>query len=215
MTEITIFFDFIFNKISHTSLTIILPIIVIIIWGYGLTVFHRAKTNAYTFLWGSIGFFLISMIWIRPYLIKYINFAITAVVGLIGQFTKQFEVIFTHSVIYVDSYIQGIFLQIDVECSGVIEILLFLSLILFFEVYSIHEKLCYSIIGVLYIILANAIRISVICFLVYTYGYDIYHVAHSYIGRIIFYIMSIIMYFYVFTKPQIDSMKVGDFKYNK
>lgn len=215
VTEITVFFDNLLNKINESNIHILIPIIVIAIWVYGITVFVRAKTNAYTFLWGSIGFFIISMIWFRPCLIRYINFAITAVVGFIGQLTNEFEVIYTHSTIYVNSLIQGVFLQIDVECSGVIEILVFLSLIMFFDVYTIHEKLCYGIIGILYIIFANAVRISVICFMVYTFGYNIYHIAHSYVGRIIFYIMSIIMYFYIFTKPQIDSMKVGDFKYNK
>ena len=34
-------------------------------------------------------------------------------------------------------------------------------------------------------------------------------------GRIIFYVLQVILYFFVFTKPHVLKMKTGDFGYNK
>ena len=46
-------------------------------------------------------------------------------------------------------------------------------------------------------------------------GTDFYYIAHTIIGRIVFYILQVILYFYVFTKPQVLGMKTGGFGYDK
>ena len=61
--------------------------------------------------------------------------------------------------------------------------------------------------------LANAFRILVICFAVCIFGPGAYYVVHAIVGRILFYILSIYLYFYIFTKPQVVRMKVGSFVY--
>ena len=66
---------------------------------------------------------------------------------------------------------------------------------------------------VVYIIVANALRIILICLIIHFKGVDYYYISHALIGRIFFYILSIILYFYVFTKAQIISQKVGGFGY--
>lgn len=194
-------------------LKIFLLIIVFLIWLYLLSVCKRAKVNSLRFFLGSIGTFLIGIIFIKPYAVIFLNYILTSFVGIFGNATGLFKTLYSMSAIFVNTDIGGLLLQIDVECSGIIEIIAFISLILFFDVYNIYEKLVYSMIGVFYIIIANAIRIITISLIVYCFGYDSYNIAHSYIGRILFYLLSISMYFYVFTKPQINSMKVGNFNY--
>lgn len=41
-----------------------------------------------------------------------------------------------------------------------------------------------------------------------------YFVAHTIVGRIIFYGFTIVLYFYVFTKGQIRRQKIGKFNYD-
>ena len=46
-------------------------------------------------------------------------------------------------------------------------------------------------------------------------GTDYYYVAHTIVGRIVFYVLQVILYFFIFTKPHVLKMKTGDFGYNK
>ena len=114
---------------------------------------------------------------------------------------------------YASSDDFSITLQIDFECSGIIEIMAFISLLAFFNVYNFSEKVMVGIGGFCYIMLCNALRIVMICMSVYFWGMGAYYVVHTFIGRIFFYVLSVYLYFYVFTKPQVIKMKVGSFSY--
>lgn len=188
-------------------------IIFVLIWVYGIHILSKAKTNAFLFLWGSVGFFLMSMIYFREPVTVIINYFITAISGVFGNLSGMYEVVYMHSVIYIRSIVNGVFLQIDSECSGAIEIFCYLAILWFYNIYNKRQKIIYSIYGIIYIILANVYRIFLICTLVYIFGYDVYHFAHTYLGRFMFYSLSVLLYFYIFTRPQIESMKVGNFKY--
>ena len=67
--------------------------------------------------------------------------------------------------------------------------------------------------GFAYIMVCNALRIAIICLSVHLLGMDAYYVMHTFVGRIVFYLFSVWLYFYVFTKPQVVQMKVGHFSY--
>ena len=102
---------------------------------------------------------------------------------------------------------------IDFECSGILEIMAFLALLAFFRAYSVYERVFVGILGTCYIILANALRIVIICVIIHIFGVSAYHVAHTFVGRIVFYALSVLLYFWVFTKTQIIRQKVGGFTY--
>ena len=87
------------------------------------------------------------------------------------------------------------------------------SLLAFFQAYSRYERIAVGVIGTVYIILANAIRITVIGVIIYYKGMSAYYMAHTFVGRIVFYGLSIMLYFIVFTKAQIVRQKVGGFSY--
>ena len=118
-----------------------------------------------------------------------------------------------YGVVFVDSRAGAISLLIDFECSGILEIMAYLSLLAFFQAYSRYERIAVGVIGTVYIILANAIRITVIGVIIYYKGMSAYYMAHTFVGRIVFYGLSIMLYFIVFTKAQIVRQKVGGFTY--
>ena len=120
---------------------------------------------------------------------------------------------FKYGIIFIHTGVSSITLLIDFECSGIIEIMAFLSLLAFFNVYNISEKIMVGIGGFCYIMVCNALRIVLICLSVHFFGMGAYYVVHTFIGRIFFYALSVWLYFYVFTKPQIIKMKVGNFAY--
>ena len=134
--------------------------------------------------------------------------------GLLGNALGIFKAYTTHSILFVENADGPISLYVDFECGGVIEILVFISLIFFFAVYNVKEKIGISLIGIVWIIAANIIRLFSICLIINRFGNESYYVAHTIVGRLIFYALSIILYFYVFTRAQIRRQRVGEFGYD-
>ena len=91
----------------------------------------------------------------------------------------------------------------------------FLALLWFFDVYSKKENIKYSLMGIVFIFGANVIRIFTICFIIYFGGNNWFYFAHSIFGRLIFYVLTVILYFDVFTKAQIKRQKIGSFSYEE
>ena len=191
----------------------ILAVVLICLWIYLLYVTNRTKLNFWHFIVGAAGLFIIMMFTVRPLLTEPLARGVAAIAGLFGSLTNTFSPFFRYGILFVNSTAGAITLQIDFECSGIIEIMAFLSLLVFFRVYSKAERIIVGIIGVVYIMLANALRIIIICEMIHFMGTDVYYMAHTIIGRLVFYTLSVVMYFYVFTKPQIVRMKIGKFKY--
>lgn len=191
----------------------ILAVFLLCLWVYLLYVTNKVKLNFWHFIVGAAGLFIIMMFTVRPLFTEPLARGVAAIAGLFGSLTDTFSPFFKYGILFVDSAAGAITLQIDFECSGIVEIMAFLSLLVFFRVYSKAERIIVGIVGVVYIMLANALRLIIICEMIHFMGTEVYYVAHTIVGRLVFYALSVMMYFYVFTKPQIVRMKIGKFKY--
>lgn len=191
----------------------ILCVLLAAAWLYLLRVLKRGELHFWRFLVGSVGMFILLMILVRPVMTQPLAQAVAAVSGLFGSLTGTFTAYFKYGILFIEAATGAITLQIDFECSGIIEIMAFLSLLTFFKVYDVKERIFVGIVGTAYIMLANALRIIVICEMIYYIGPKAYHMAHTLVGRLVFYGLSILLYFYVFTKPQIIRMRIGKFNY--
>lgn len=193
---------------------VILIVILIILWIYILTVLKRAKLDFWFFLVGSVGMFLIGIIVLRPVILEPMQRAVSAVAGIMGELTGMYQYNFQHGLLFIETETASISLYIDYECSGIIEIMAFTSLLWFFPVYKVYEKIIVNLSGGLIIFIANVLRIFIICTMVYFGGSSVYFIAHTVVGRLFFYACSIVLYFYVFTKSQIVRQKVGRVTYH-
>ncbi len=193
---------------------IILYIVLFIIWIYVLTVFKRKKLEFFYFLAGSIGTFLFAFTLLQNIMTEIMTTMTCFLTGLLGNALGIFKAYTAHSILFIENADGPISLYVDFECGGVIEILVFFSLVWFFAVYTVKEKLTISFLGALWIIAANIIRLFSICLIINHFGNESYYVAHTIVGRLIFYALSIILYFYVFTRAQIRKQRVGEFGYD-
>lgn len=184
-----------------------------IIWLYILRVLKKSNLNFWHFVWGSAGVFILMIVYLRPVLTQPLARVVAALAGIPGNLLGIYSTYFKYGIIFVNSGHESISLLIDFECSGIIEIIAFVSLLLFFDVYSRVEKLIVGLTGVTTLILGNALRIILICLIIHFFGVSSYYVAHAFVGRIAFYTISVVIYFYVFTRPQIIKQRVGGFRY--
>ena len=196
-------------------MTYLISAAAIALWIWLLHVLKKAGLRFWRYLLGACGLFLIFMIIIRPWAVLPLARLVAAIAGIFGKVTGFYQAYFRYGVIFIESFNGAITVNIDMECSGIIEIAAFVSLLTFYQIYNVPERIYVGIIGTLYTLLSNALRISVICTMIHFLGTDYYYLAHTVVGRIVFYVLQVILYFFVFTKPHVLKMKTGDFAYTK
>ncbi len=196
-------------------MTYIIYAAAIALWVWLLRVLRKAGLRFWRYLLGACGVFLILLVVVRPWLVLPLARIVAAIAGIFGKVTGYYQAYFRYGVIFIESVNGAITVNIDMECSGIIEISAFLSLLVFYQIYNVPERIYVGIIGTLYTLLTNALRVGVICTMIHFLGTDYYYIAHTVVGRIIFYVLQVILYFFVFTKPHVLKMKTGDFAYTK
>ncbi len=180
-----------------------------------LKILKKLNLQGWYILTGMIGFFILAMLFARDLITMPLAQLVAAIAGIFGNMTGFFEPYFKYGILFIHLIEKGsMTIQIDFECSGVIEIIVYLSIISFFLVYKPIERFFYGIFGCVYIILANALRIIIICTMIHFGGVQVYGLAHTYIGRLLFYFLTVILYYFVLTKKQVSKMKLGNFGYN-
>ncbi len=185
-------------------------IVAIVIWLYLLTVFKRAKMDFWYFTVGSAGLFIIGIILLQPVLLRPMQKVIAAATGVLGELTGMYTGYFDKGILFV----ANCSLVVDFECSGIIETFAFLALLWFFPAYHFHEKIVMSVVGILSVFSFNVLRIFVICLIMHWFGGGAFFVAHSIVGRLVFYVCTVALYYRVFTKAQVSRQKVGAFRYD-
>ncbi len=189
---------------------LLLFILIVMVWGFAFLIFRNSKMYFFKFLTGSVGVFTISMIFFLPYLNKALNALITNALIMIEQSTSLFEVFKGNSIISIDTADGIVSMIINYECSGVIEMLVFTSLSLFFPFGGIARKSVSIIAGNTYLYIANIIRIVFIVIMLKIFGASSYYIVHTLLARILFFALSVLLYYFVFTSTQLKYQKVGD-----
>ncbi|MCB5222415.1 exosortase family protein XrtG [Lactiplantibacillus pentosus] len=175
----------------------------IVIWLYGLSVLKRARLSAFYFIVGSAGLFFILTAISRPYWVWFFTHAVIHGVALFTELTNWGQIMFKMGLVYINNVGNPVIMSIDYECSGIIETCAFVSLVAFYPAYQRREKVFYGVFGLLYIYLINVFRLNVVITIVHFGGGEAFFLAHSVIGRLIFYVLVIVLYYNVFTYSQL------------
>lgn len=187
-------------------------VIVVILWIFTLGLFKKVKMDFFKFCVGSIGIFTISMIFFMPYLESGLNVLISNTLSLIANSTQYFQVFKENSIVFIDTRSGIVSMFINYECSGVIEMLVFTSLALFFPFGGMKRRLFLTVIGNVFVFLANIVRVLFIIFITKTFGSQAFYLAHTLLARILFFFLMIIIYYFVFTSTHLKYQNVGEMK---
>ena len=184
-----------------------------VIWIYLLTVFRRKGMSAFWFIWGVAGIFGLTFILFKDMFAGVCAKCLEYLLMGVGHFCSFYNVYPEYNIVFVNSKESAISLFIDYECSGAVEVLVLMSVILFFPKFSVLRRIVYILIGFVYTMVANALRMLTIAFTISRLGSKAYYMSHSVVGRIVFYIFTILLYFYMFTWQQIKTQITGRFAY--
>ncbi|SHJ43840.1 exosortase family protein XrtG [Clostridium cavendishii DSM 21758] len=188
----------------------ILCIIITLIWGLILLCLNKNKMHFLKFLVGSLGLFTISMIFFMTPLEGKLIDAISYILKIIADKTSYFNVYEQFSIIVIEAKSGIISMAINYECSGIIELMVFTALCLFFPFGSLLRKVISLILGNVFLFGANIIRLMFIIVVVKIFGASSFYLAHTIFARIIFFGLTILLYYIVFTSTQLKLQKVGD-----
>ncbi|RRK11674.1 exosortase family protein XrtG [Lactiplantibacillus garii] len=176
----------------------------LVIWAYVLSVLKRAQLPAFAFIVGSAGLFFVLISLADPYWIWFATHAVINGVRWFGDLTGWSSVMTKYGMVSIHNATVPVTMVIDYECSGIIETAAFLSLVVFFPIFNQYERVFFSVFGVLWIYAANVIRLATVIVIVHFGGGQLYFLAHSILGRLIFYVLVIVLYYNVFTFSQIS-----------
>jgi len=184
-----------------------------IIWILILMLLRKLKIYFFTFLLGSVGLFVFMMIAGMDSGEKYLEYAVTYCMQLIGNYTYLFTAYPEYSVITSYHDLEAVSFFVDYECSGFIEMLVYISLLMFYPMYGLKGKALYLLIGMVYIFTANVIRVFVICTIIRFFGIQLFFLSHTVIARVLFFMLMVALYYIVFTRPHVLRQKVGSLTY--
>ena len=173
-------------------------------WLYLVSILKRAHLTAFYFIAGSVGSFFILIALADPYWVWFMTHAVINVVKLLGETFGWCHVMTKYGIVYITNANNPVMMTIDYECSGIIESTAFLALVMFYPIYDRAAKVFYGWFGLIWIYLANVLRLLIVIGLVHFGGAGWYYWAHSFIGRLVFYALVIILYYNVFTYSQLS-----------
>jgi exosortase family protein len=96
---------------------------------------------------------------------------------------------------------------IGFECSSLIEISVLIALLIFYPGYSRESKIRYAFIGATMTYMANLIRMLLIIYIVSVFGKSTIYLAHAIIGKLVFFLFVILLYWYLLTRPTVDMVR--------
>ena len=182
---------------------------------YLLSVFKRGKLEFARFAVGTVGLFLTLFFWLNNIVTPILARFVACGSGIVGELTGMYQAYPENSLLFISHKGETISLYIDYECAGFVEMAIYISLLVFFPLYKWYDKIMYGVLGVCLLYLSNILRLVIICISVYFLGNGAFYMSHAILGRILFYMLSMCVYFYVFTRPQIGRQKIGRFSYDK
>ncbi|MCI1553090.1 MAG: exosortase family protein XrtG [Levilactobacillus sp.] len=174
-----------------------------VVWLYALSVLKRARLSAYFFIVGSAGLFFILSAISRPYWVWFFTHAVIHGVALFHDLTGWCTIMYNTGLVYITNGANPVIMSIDYECSGIIETCAFVALVVFFPMYQRKEKVFYALFGLVYIYAINVIRLCLVIIIVHFGGGQTFFIAHSIVGRLVFYVLVIALYYNVFTYSQL------------
>jgi exosortase family protein XrtG len=92
-------------------------------------------------------------------------------------------------------------LQIEIECTTLIEASVFTGLLLFYPRFTAKERISRLGLGLVATLLINLMRLAVIAGMVHTLGKSAVPLAHAVVGRVVFFAGVVVVYWRMLTMP--------------
>ena len=184
-------------------------VVSIIIWIFFIKMFHDLKMTAFKFYFGSIGLFFILLFFFRSYLEHGFKILLYYSLLFLSNITHLFYLnTLSNVVINVNNLTFSI--NFSLQASTFISMTVFTSLICFFPLLYFKKRIYLFFLGNILIFLINILKSFTVILLIKLFSAYSLVMDFDVIGKLIFFALIIILYYFIFTKAQIKNQKVGE-----
>lgn len=183
----------------HSWLTVAIGFYIV-----GLIALRNYRTSLVGYIWGAFGFaaLLILAGWIGEWNEPLGALQSQILITLGSWFGLQLSSLGGAELVVADPTGWSV-LAIGIECSTLIELSVFAGLLLFYPRFPPRERIMRLIAGMGATFLINIARLSVITGMVATFGKPAVPVAHMVVGRMVFFVGIVVVYWRMLTMPTI------------
>jgi|LGOV01.1.fsa_nt_gb exosortase family protein XrtG len=184
--------------------------VLVLVYLVGLIIVYRQQRYLLRYLWASFGFVAIVVIaggiwgWYQP--MGAIEAKVLTYIG--SWFNFNIESLESASLLVPTPEGWSV-LQIGIECSTFIESAVFAGLLLFYPRIPLLNRLLRLVAGLVAIFIINLIRLGFIIGIVATLGGPAVPWAHAIVGRLLFFIGIVAVFWWIFTLPTLQTVR-GD-----
>lgn len=187
-------------------------IISAVIWLAVLIFFKKNRIWIFYYMWGAVGSTILLILLLRGSPIEYTMEYLTGFIlykALILMKIQSYIFDNAPGTILVLLTVGKTWttINIDIECSGVLESCVFIGLLLFYPVFTSTQKIVFSVLGISGLFVINLIRLLVIVIIMNQFGRDSIYLAHTLFGRMVFFVFVIVLYWYVFSRSSLAKIK--------
>ena len=183
----------------------------VLFWGLAVMFFRANRIWLLYYLTGSIGLaFIIIFVGRATPLQCLMENGLAAstflMTNLMGIPARIFEADASSLMIFVVGQLVGhdngwTMVRVTVECSSLLETGIISGMVGFYPAWSVRKRLVLVALGITAAFVANIIRLAVIIWTLHLFGKDSLFIAHTIVGRAVFFVLIIAIFWYMITLP--------------
>ena len=182
------------------------------LWAVGVLFFRLNRIWLPYYVLGSVGLaFILIYIGrntpIEPWLQAAVAYGVHGMAQVLQVPTETFGSSPGSLLVLVDQNVGWTMLQVSVESSGLLESGVVAGMLMFYPAWSLRRRLMYTLIALLLTYVANIVRLMVIVAALHFMGKESLLVSHTIIGRAVFFIAVIAIYWYLLTRPTLGAVR--------
>ena len=189
-------------------------VITCLVW-MAITLFlYRNRIWVFYYVWGAVGLCCLLVLlfhgsWVEYQLEHHTSMLLHYILSYFGITTYVFDKSPGTLLVLIKLGNTWTTIDIDIENSGFLELCIFFTLAIFYPVYQWGKRMVVALSGVIAVYIINLIRLLVVIAVIHSGGRNMNFIAHTIIGRFVFFILIIALYWTLMTKPTLA--KIGGF----
>lgn len=183
-----------------------------LIWLVITVFFYRNRIWVFYYIWGSVGLCCLIILLFHGSLVEYrlehyTSLILHHLLGYLDIMTYIFDKAPGTLLVLIKVDNSWTTIAIDIENSGFLEMCIIFGLIMFYPVYRWRKRIAAALLGVVTVYAINLLRLIVVIFLIHKGGRDMSFIAHTLIGRLLFFLLVVALYWKLITQATLQKIK--------
>jgi exosortase family protein XrtG len=181
------------------------------IWLIMTIFFYRQRIWVFYYIWGAVGLCCFIILFFRGSMVEFwielqTSYILQYILSHFGVVTYVFDKAPGTLLVLIKLDNNWTTIDIDMENSGFLEMAICLGLIIFYPLYNFFKRSFVALAGVMAVYLINILRVVMVVLTIHAGGRNMSFIAHTLIGRTIFFALIVALYWELLTRPSIKKI---------